>query len=170
MKNKKVFIIIFSTILIILILIISYPLFLKIKYKDFKYNDIKNPINNNQETPSLGLENPENNNSGYTEEEKILGLNVEIPGFKYCRYDEECFKELFLHCDKGNHIHFLDETSPYNFNISSKVEENCYMLIQNLKDNTLPNINCTIPVSNLNEENMNNLLNLDNNFINKYCK
>lgn len=169
MKNKKVFIIIFSTILIILISLATYLLFFRNQNIESP-NNIKNPINNNQETSSLELENTKNNNSGYTEEEKNLGLNVEIPGFKYCRYDEECFKELFLHCDKGNHIHFLDETSPYNFNISSKVEENCYMLIQNLKDNTLPNVNCTIPVSNLSEENMNNFLNLDNNFINKYCK
>lgn len=178
MKNKKIFIIVLSTILVILIILVSYILFFRNKNVE-NSNNIQNPIENNQETPSLELENSENNENSensennenkYTEEEKNAGLNVEVEGIKYCRYNEECFKEIFLNCEAGSHIYYMDETSPYNFMIMSEYEDNCLLLIQDLKNTGSENINCQIPLTEMTEDTLNKFLSLDQENINKYCK
>ena len=98
-NKKNLFIIAVPIILVILLIVVFYILF-------FKDINIQNP-SDNLEDPNLinnNEENPENNSDLESEEnpENIpeivevspdYGLNVEMDGFKYCRYNEECFKK-----------------------------------------------------------------------------
>jgi hypothetical protein len=176
MKNKKIFIIILFTILLILLLFISYILFFKDKNIENPNNNLENPIINNQ--GNLGLENNKNfiNQGNNQEKENILekgdpneGLNIEVDGFKNCR-EEKCFKDLFLECNLGGYINFTNEKSIYySFSILNKYKNNCILLIQDLKNNDSENINCSVPLSEMTENTLNKFLSLDQENINKYC-
>lgn len=165
MENKKKFIIILSSILITLTIIVLYILFFRDQNILNPDNKIKNPINN-EGNLVLELEN----NYGYTEKEINAGINVKIDGTEYCYYEEDCFKNIFLACKSGNYIHFLDETSPYNFQIMSKYENNCMLLIQDLKNTGSENINCQIPLTEMTEDTLNKFLSLNQENLDKYCK
>ncbi|MCF7906372.1 hypothetical protein K9L04_00375, partial [Patescibacteria group bacterium] len=177
MKFKKLFIIIAPIILTILLIIVFYILFFRdINIQNSDNNLENSDLINNEEMSeeNLGLkeENEENfsNTSTLEEGDPNKGLNIEIDGFKYCRYDEECFKNLFLECNTGNHINFVDENSPYSFSIVNKYEDNCLLLIQNLKDIQELNTNCKIPLSEISENLLDNFLNLNQTTLDKYCK
>ena len=166
MKKKKVFVIILSTILTLLLIMIFYILFFKNKNIENPNNKIENPIYNNTENLVLELEN----DYGYTEKEINAGINVKVEGIEYCYYEGDCFKNIFLACQPGSYIHFLDETSPYNFMVMSKYENNCMLLIQDLKNTGSENINCQIPLTEMTEDTLNKFLSLNQENLDKYCK
>jgi hypothetical protein len=173
MNKKNLFIIITPVFFVILLISVFYLLF-------FRDLDIKNPNENSEN--QVSVDNNEENreeNLNSTQEENLekplevsadFGLNVEIDGFKYCRYDGECFSDLFLNCNIGNYINFIKEDLPYSFSILSKNDEYCYLLIQNLLNSDSENINCSIPIDMLNNENFNKILILNNKVLNSYCE
>jgi len=177
MKFKKLFIIISPIILTILLIIVFYILFFRdinIQNSDnnLENSDLINNEEKNEKNLDLEEENEENfSNISTTEEvDPNAGINVEIDGFKYCRYDEECFKNLFLECNTGNHINFVDENSPYNFSIVNKDNNDCILLIQDLINENSIDMYCYIPKNSLNNENFNKILTLNDEVLNNYCK
>ncbi|NCC70970.1 hypothetical protein EOM09_05290 [bacterium] len=164
MKNKK-FIIIISLIVFLLIIILLYLLF----FKNIFSNNSNLP-QNNEENLNLELEENFLNTSTLEKGDPNEGLNIEVDGFKFCRTDKKCFKNLFLECNFGNYINFMDENSTYSFSILNKYENNCMLLIQDLKNTGSENINCQIPLTEMTEDTLNKFLSLDQENINKYCK
>ncbi len=160
--NKKIFFtIFFPVILVISLIILFYLLF---------FRDINIQNKNNEDNLNLELENYIENVSEIIQTSPDFGLNIEVDGFKYCRYDEGCFKSLFLNCNIGNHIKFINENLPYSFSILSKSNDYCNILIQNLLNSDLENINCFFPLNILNKENFNKILVLNNEVLKNYCK
>ncbi|NCD07268.1 MAG: hypothetical protein EOL97_14235 [Spirochaetia bacterium] len=174
MNFKKLFIIVIPIILTISLLIIFYILFFKDINIDNPNNNLENSdLNNNEEINEEDLiledENIENSSEDI-ETPPEYGLNVEIDGFRYCRYDEECFRKLFLECNIGNHIKFIQEDLPYSFSILNKSDNDCDILIQNLLNSESENINCSFPLDFLNEINFEKILTLDSEVLNNNCK
>lgn len=183
MKFKKIFIIITPIILTLVLISIFYILFFNDLNIQNPNDNLENSLNNNEEN---------NGSIGNNEDDLILGqeenaenfpeipiskegnpddgLNIEVDGFKYCRYDEECFNNLFLECNIGNYLKFVNEDLPYSFSIINKNKDNCLLLIQNLTNTDLENINCSFPLEILNNENFNKILTLDNKVLNNYCE
>jgi hypothetical protein len=180
MKNKNLFIIITPIFFVILLISIFYLLFFRDLNLENSNNNLDNEIlidnneidqeGNEKNTNSQQENNEENLEEPLAEVSPDFGLNIEIDGFKYCRYDEECFANLFLNCNIGNHINFIKEDLPYTFSILSKNDDYCFLLIQNLSSSGSENINCSIPLNLLNNENFNKILELNSKVLNSYCE
>jgi hypothetical protein len=175
MNKKNFFIIITPIFFVVLLISVFYLLFFRDLNIENSNENLENQvlIGDNEENITKNqniIENNQEKENNLEDGDSDFGLNIEVDGFKYCRYDEGCFSNLFLNCNIGNHINFVQEDLPYSFSILSKNDDYCFLLIQNLSNSDLEDINCSIPIDILNNENFNKILILDNKVLNSYCE